>query len=489
MPEIEDENKLANDYMTEGRQAFYEKKFEEAGILIQNAIHLFKKLKNPERYAIAINTMGVIYAAMGNESMAVDYYLQGLECANANHFEHLFVVFYNNIGTRYQELGEHKTAITYFLKAEKALPYAVKEEHFHSWKLVTLLNLMASYLALGNYKESEVYMNESEALVELEEERVHDFVVLSAKCRLYWLTDRKNYVYEHLKELADGAKEDKNSTDYLQDMLDVCELFRWMKEYAVWEQTIHIFEEYVSEQNSIYLKLRLTEMWIDYYHENGEEENFVKACVEHARVYKEYKKQEREERVAAIDIKIKLQEKEMERRDAERKSNMDELTRLGNRYLLKRDIYDAVEKAAGQGAQLAIGILDIDCFKQHNDTYGHLHGDECLKMVAEILDTIMKDRGKAYRFGGDEFVLLFNCGNEKEVEQTAKHIKERLAGMAIENKNSTVEPVITLSQGYSCFMPYKKEKYSAVLERADQVLYQVKKNGKNGYQVKQEGEF
>ena len=211
--------------------------------------------------------------------------------------------------------------------------------------------------------------------------------------------------------------------------------------------------------------------------------------MEHARVYKEYKKQEREERVAAIDIKIKLQEKEMERRDAERKSNMDELTRLGNRYLLKRDIYDAVEKAAGQGAQLAIGILDIDCFKQHNDTYGHLHGDECLKMVAEILDTIMKDRGKAYRFGGDEFVLLFNCGNEKEVEQTAEHIKERLAGMAIENKNSTVEPVITLSQGYSCFMPYKEEKYSAVLERADRVLYQVKKNGKNGYQVKQEGEF
>ena len=104
MPEIEDENKLANDYMTEGRQAFFEKKFEEAGILIQNAIHLFKKLKNPERYAIAINTMGVIYGAMGNESMAVDYYLQGLECANVNHFEHLFVVFYNNIGTRYQLL-------------------------------------------------------------------------------------------------------------------------------------------------------------------------------------------------------------------------------------------------------------------------------------------------------------------------------------------------------------------------------------------------
>ena len=74
-------------------------------------------------------------------------------------------------------------------------------------------------------------------------------------------------------------------------MLDVCELFRWMKEYAVWEQTIHIFEEYVSEQNSVYLKLRLTEMWIDYYHENGEEENFVKSCVEHARFYKEYKKQ------------------------------------------------------------------------------------------------------------------------------------------------------------------------------------------------------
>lgn len=482
-----DENKLAEEYMTEARQAFYDKKLEEAGILIQNAVHLYKKAGNLERYAMAMNTMGVIYASMGNESMAVDYYLQGLECANANHFDHLLVLFYNNIGSRYQELGEHGTAISYFLQSVNALANARNEENYSTWEMVTYLNLTSSYLALGNYPEAEHYLKFAEPLVGTEAEQSHEFAVLTAKCSLYWLTGREDYVRAQLDALTEGAKEDKNSSDYLQDMLDVCRLFRWMKEYDRWRQIILIFQAYAAEQNSMYFRLRLAEMWIEYYKETGQEEQYIRACVEHVECYQNYKKLENEERVAAIDIRIKLQEKEMARRSAELKSNMDELTRLGNRYLLKKDICTAVERAAKKGGQLAIGILDIDCFKQHNDTYGHLHGDECLKTVAEILNTIMKGKGKAYRFGGDEFVLLFDGGEEQKVKQAAEEIKGVLAQKAIENKNSTVEPVITLSQGYSCFMPYEEEQYSNVLERADKALYEVKQNGKNGYQIDREG--
>ena len=111
MEQQEHIQKLADEYYEEGRARFFDHKLEEAAMLVQNALHLYKKCDDMLKYATALNLLGVIYGATGNETMAVDYLVEGLECAIDYQLNNITTLFYNNIGSRYQELGEHWSAI------------------------------------------------------------------------------------------------------------------------------------------------------------------------------------------------------------------------------------------------------------------------------------------------------------------------------------------------------------------------------------------
>ncbi len=133
-----------------------------------------------------------------------------------------------------------------------------------------------------------------------------------------------------------------------------------------------------------------------------------------------------------------------------------------------------------------MGVLDIDYFKQHNDTYGHIQGDTCLQKVAEVLSEMAQGIGQVYRFGGDEFVMLLVEGESGKVAQIAESVKEGLARERIKNENSRVIPEITISQGYVCFVPKGDETAGELIKHADVALYHVKENGRNGYHIIEE---
>ena len=130
------------------------------------------------------------------------------------------------------------------------------------------------------------------------------------------------------------------------------------------------------------------------------------------------KKADNEERACAIDLKIELQEKEEQRRHAEIRSNQDALTGLGNRYMLEKDAVDVIEHAMKTGEKIAVGVIDIDCFKQHNDKYGHIQGDRCLQHVADVLKNAVekmciRDRAIGYfERSADELEKVTDTENE-----------------------------------------------------------------------------
>lgn len=477
--------KLADEYYEEGRQRFFANRLDEAAILIQNAIHLYKQCEDYKKYTAALNIMGVIYAATGNETMSVDYYIEGLECAKEQKVDNIIALLYNNIGSRYQELGEHEKAIDYFMKSadELAKPGYSSEERYASWCLITYMNLAASYRHMEKYELAEKYLIMAEDYLTPENEAVYQYTFLIFECLLWWATGKSERVYEHMDRLLESGVKDSNASDYVQDMKDLCSLLKEMKEFDAWKRIIIDFQKYADEQNTVYFRLLRNELWRDYYKTIGDEETYIKLCVEYIELHQKQAKITNKERAAAIDIKIQLREKEMERRQAEALSTTDALTGLGNRYLLAQDLDTIVKEAAKNQQKIAVGVLDIDCFKQHNDTYGHIKGDSCIKTVAKIIQEAVNDVGKSYRFGGDEFVILMPKGERTSVEQIAKQIQERLIKAEIENVNSVVLPQVTVSQGYACFAPKEGENMDASIEHADHALYFVKKNGRNNYYI------
>lgn len=479
----EDNGQLADEYYAEGMQALAENRLEEAALLVENAKHLYKKLGNLEQYVKTLNLTGVIYAISGNESMAVDCYLDGLDCAIDNGLDHLLVFFYNNLGEKYQEYHKQEKALDYYLKTVEVLknPICRREERYGIWCFVAYLNIVEAYCELGLYELACKYLELAEAIEEGDTGRMYQYTCLISECRLYWRMGRKEYVYAHLKELMESDKEKRNGPDYIQNMRELCSLFKEMKEYECWKSIIAAVDDYAKEQKSVHFELIQTELWMEYYKTIGDRNAYVEKCVEHAELYQEKKEITEKERAAAIDIKIELREKEAERKRAEEMSATDALTGVGNRYALEQEAGKLIRQADGK--RITVGVLDVDCFKQHNDTYGHIQGDRCLKIIANILTDVIKETGHVYRFGGDEFVILFSDGTEGETERIAREIQARIERADIDNINSVVLPKITVSQGYASFVPDPLEDEDGLIEHADKALYYVKGHGKNGYHI------
>lgn len=476
---------LADEYTEEGRKAFAERRMEEAVLLVQNASHLYKENQNYLKYAMSMNMLGVIYASMGNETTAVDYYLDALEVASRHKCNQAVALIYNNIGSRYQELKEYKKAVDYFKRTIEVLERLEcrQEERFKTWCFIAYLNLTKSYLQQEKYMLAWDTLELTERYLhgEILEEYRYSYLII--KCNLYWCMGKKEEVYKNMDVLLECAMKNPNTSDYEENIKDICSLFQKMGEYEKWKQVICFFEENMKNSDSVYFRLVMTEMWMDYYQTIGNRQKYVDLCVEHAELYHKQKRINDKERSAAIDMKIELREKEEERKRAEKRSNVDALTGLGNRYLLEKDICSMLEQTVKQHGELAIGVLDVDCFKAQNDAYGHIHGDNCLKEIASIIKKTIKGKGKAYRFGGDEFVLLINGGEKEKVRQIAEEIKQKVQMARIRDVHSAVETEITVSQGYAILTPGEQLDQKKLISYADRALYYVKENGRNGYHI------
>jgi diguanylate cyclase (GGDEF)-like protein len=126
--------------------------------------------------------------------------------------------------------------------------------------------------------------------------------------------------------------------------------------------------------------------------------------------------------------------------------------------------------AAGQGYWL--GVIDIDHFKNVNDTYGHLIGDEVLLLLSRLMRSSFRFHDRLYRFGGEEFVVLMRCGSDTD----AAHAFERLR---VNAEHYTFPQVgrITVSIGFTEIKP--TDTPSAAFERADKAVYYAKTHGRN----------
>lgn len=477
--------KLGLEFLNESREQHINNHMSEAIQLGLKAVELFKEAGSIENYAHALNLVGVSYGAAGNDDMAIDTYMEGLECSMEHKLASSSLLFYNNIGSRYQQLHEYEKAINYFRKAEQCLsdPKVLKAERYSAWAMIIYMNLSTSYCGLGDYVLSRRYMERARPYLAEETNEMYRFSFMVAECSLAWHEGKEDYIRENMDQLIDEAITDKNTTDYVQDMQDIAGLLKRMKEFENWKKIIQHFEKYSKKQESLYCQIALLEMWMDYYKTVQNTEEYTRLCVEHAELYQKQKNQNDRERAAAIDMKIELHEKEIARRQVEQMALVDSLTGLGNRHKLEKDSYKLIQQSRQKGVCLGVGVLDLDFFKEKNDAFGHLKGDECLVCVANVIRDVVMDFGEAYRFGGDEFVVLIPEGDAALLRRIAGRIKTTLRMLQEDNPEVAGMPEITLSQGYASCFPNEEDLLSTMIAFADKALYDVKREGKNDYHI------
>ncbi|MGN0377338.1 MAG: GGDEF domain-containing protein [Suilimivivens sp.] len=151
---------------------------------------------------------------------------------------------------------------------------------------------------------------------------------------------------------------------------------------------------------------------------------------------------------------------------------------LGTGLLNKRAIHEyALEKIQNQTAGLYLAIVDIDDFKKINDGFGHMFGDEVISKVAEIIRSVVKARGVAGRFGGDEFMIVFErINSEATLRRILSTIAKHVEWTFVDKEGLSA----TLSFGISKY-PEDGTTYEELFKKADKCVYIAKAKGKNRY--------
>lgn len=150
----------------------------------------------------------------------------------------------------------------------------------------------------------------------------------------------------------------------------------------------------------------------------------------------------------------------------------DGLTGLHNHRAFQDFLEEQFQRARSTGQPLSLILMDVDYFKQYNDTYGHQAGDEVLRAVARILREQVRGGDFVARYGGEEFVVVLPRADARRAVAVAERLRN-----AVENAPWTLRP-ITGSFGVATLQPEMQTR-QALIEAADRALYQAKRNGRN----------
>ncbi len=156
----------------------------------------------------------------------------------------------------------------------------------------------------------------------------------------------------------------------------------------------------------------------------------------------------------------------------------DSLTELNNRRALEWDLPRQIKRARTQKTSLSLIILDVDHFKKVNDTHGHLAGDRILQILCQRLRHNLRCQDTAFRYGGEEFVILLANTSDDEALLVARRLNRVVSDepFALNNK-LTIN--ITISLGTASLQAEDDEQGESLLDRADQCLLQAKTSGRN----------
>ena len=186
-----------------------------------------------------------------------------------------------------------------------------------------------------------------------------------------------------------------------------------------------------------------------------------------------------------ISERKRTEEKLLElQKELEDLSFKDGLTGIANRRRFDA-LLDVEWKAARRNKRpLSLVMCDIDFFKQYNDLYGHVRGDDCLKRVAETLRTgAARPRDFVARYGGEEFVLVLPETDETGAAHIGARCREAVLEQSIPHEASKVAPSVTVSVGVSTIVPSPDDEPVRLIDTADKCLYRAKQGGRNSLVV------
>jgi len=158
----------------------------------------------------------------------------------------------------------------------------------------------------------------------------------------------------------------------------------------------------------------------------------------------------------------------------------DPMTKLYNRRYFNEIFPKVIKSAKRKDEFVSFAIMDIDHFKQYNDTYGHQMGDDALTKVAKAMkDSLNRADDYCFRLGGEEFGVVFKVDSKEKAFDFANSIRENIENLKIEHSGNSASPYVTVSMGLICKNSHNIKDADEIYKQGDDLLYKAKESGRN----------
>ena len=487
---IQDDGLIATGYYYKGT-AYY---------IVNDGIHFYEavntcmsyvsKLEEWELMARCYNFLGIFSINHGNPAIGLDYYLNALACCEKGNLESFSNIVKTNRGVLNMIYKRYDEAIEVL---QEVLDYYSKHPenpHFDERMICVYVNLAKAYLCKGDLIEAKCCF---ENIHNEHEEALEDkalLIVLATEAMYYHFAGKDEKCEEKIAYIHDKIISNMPIMDMFEDFYDYTKILleRGCKE-EFWK-LIDIMEPMVKSLDITDLILKILSMKIKFYRKYKMNAEYLQATA----LYYEFSERAEVENNTmmnnVLNLRRTLEEVNNEKREMEQrnvllreKSETDALTSLHNRFRLNDYSEEAFQRAVDHGTSLAVEIMDLDNFKSYNDLYGHQKGDECLQQIASAIKSMEEFGAFTARYGGDEFVLIYEGKTKDEVVGCAAELRKRVLSLQIQHEQSKVSNVMTISQGICWDIPVQGNRMWDYLRSADDMLYRVKQRKRNNFCV------
>ncbi len=481
-----------------------------------------------DRYteAFARTYLGDACHTLGQIDQALIELSKALDISETDEYEDLLFILYNLIGIIYMYNDDEQSALDYFFNG-----IALAEKMNDEMMQATLLsNIAYVYRGAGAYDKAEKMTDEFYHMIceSSDNESNAELDKISYEFDKVWLYLRQNRLDEAWelmlrKEILSSQREEKyiNAATYygMKKEREKCvscidaamasishdinkyecliyqfEMIKTAIDAELYEKALEISmvsENILKEYGNVEKWTKLLEYRIEIYEALGQKEKLKEAYEEYYKYDVRLTKKKRNAAMIRVRRKMELiheidKKKQIEKRQSELadKRGIDELTGLYNRWGIRNRIEKLYRENKNSDTLLTVAIVDVDFFKEYNDTYGHIAGDRCLKSVAQVLKKNIASNGILGRHGGDEFFIAIKDADLEEVEAVFSKIKEDLAAEDIRNIKSKVSDRVSVTIGGVVTKLDNGMDFTDYIHEADMILYEVKKSSRNGYRVK-----
>ena len=376
-----------------------------------------------------------------------------------NHAYHSANLFYIS--------GDPERSIDYNLKALDI----IGDQHNHPLYIGICVNLTARFLEKKDFEKADYY---SEKLHHLMGSIKHESPLIyfyHMNNRAYYLFEQARYeeAYEVLNDVLMHPLLKDNTKQYATTIINIGAYYTRTGKFEKAHESFKQGWAIIEKTSDLTLKTNYLKVIIERYEEMGDYKNAYEFS----------------------QIKNDLLESEESRRQLERLHEFalrssedslhmlvytDKLTQLYNRHYLDEEAKKWLQEAINHNTSLCCALFDIDDFKEKNDLYGHIIGDQILQQVGKILKKFdCENELFTARYGGDEFIILSK--NVTLFKQTIEHVFHALRAVEVPYEDTYI--TFTISLGAVVIEDLSDYTVSMMIQKADEQLYEVKHSGKN----------